>query len=58
MQYFLLLFAFLPLLHSYVLVKRKSQLDLIAVDRPQPPLSQVETVLDNPAVVVKVNHCM
>lgn len=57
MQYFLFALLFLPLLlHSYVLVKQKSQLDPALIDSHQ--LSQVENErpLDNPTVVVKVDH--
>lgn len=58
MQYFLFVLLFLPLLlHSFVLVKRKSEPDLALIDSHQ--LSQVknERSSDNPTVVVKVDHC-
>jgi hypothetical protein len=58
MQYLLIALLFLPLLlHGYALVKRKPELDQAFVDGQQ--LSQVkdERPLDNPPVVVKVDHC-
>ena len=57
MQYFLFVLLFFPfLLHSYVLVKRKSQPDSALLDSHQPFQVKSERSLENPTVVVNVDR--
>jgi len=57
MQYFLFALLFFPLLlHSYVVAKRKSQLDSELVDSHQPFQVKSERPLENPTVIVNVDR--